>query len=175
MFVLTITRWTIFVHTIFSLTWWRRWLFFDFFKKSKASRMNFLLYLLVWSFYHPSAFPKARFNEAVRAPIFLFYMCANGKPLLRHDERKVSRNRLNPRFSANLSYALIFLALQYHSLGTNRELDLLLQVKAKNRTTVGLLSYFNPIWRGGTRRTLGYSCAKENSDGDSPILTAMII
>ena len=73
MFVLTITRRTIFIHAIFPVTWWRRLFFFNFFKESKASRMNLFLCFLIWPLNHPSTFPKARFDDAVRAPILLFF------------------------------------------------------------------------------------------------------
>jgi len=81
----------------------------------------------------------------------LFFSLFSEKSQVYHDEWMASRCQLDPGFSANLSYVLIFLALKSHGLRTQRELDLLHEVNAKNRPNVVQNSYFNPIWRPGTR------------------------
>ena len=74
----------------------------------------------------------------------LFFSLFSEKSQVYHDEWMASRCQLDPGFSANLSYVLTFLALKSHGLRTQRELDLLHEVNAKNRSNVVQSSTLTP-------------------------------
>jgi hypothetical protein len=88
--------------------------------------------------------------KSAKMPFFSYFW---GISQLCCDVRMASQCRLDPGFSANLRKVRLRLTLNSEVLTPSQWLVLYLRVKAKNRPTLGQKSFFNPIWRGGTRQS----------------------
>ena len=71
-----------------------------------------------------------------------FFSWISGISQLCHDERMASQCRLDPGFSANLRKVRLRLTLNSEVLTPSQWLVLYLRVKAKNRPTLGQMSFF---------------------------------